>query len=204
MNDNNPLSEEPRRPMQARRPPATQARHWPRRRPRRARTGTATCARSRSWRTTASAWSGSWTMPASMRSSALPRSWSASRIRWRRESAAGTANSGSALLEGSTATLKQLLRAFDKAGIKVIDPLGQPFDPAWHEAMVAQESRDAPPNTVLVGDSERLFPEWPAAAPGTGRRQQGTRRGRQLKNTPHVPKYGHNVSIFRGFSQWVK
>ena len=62
---------------------------------------------------------------------------------------AGTANSGSALLEGSTATLKQLLRAFDKAGIKVIDPLGQPFDPAWHEAMVAQESPDKPANTVL-------------------------------------------------------
>jgi molecular chaperone GrpE len=62
---------------------------------------------------------------------------------------AGTANSGSALLEGSTATLKQLLRAFDKAGIKVIDPKGLPFDPAWHEAMVAQESRDAPANTVL-------------------------------------------------------
>ena len=62
---------------------------------------------------------------------------------------AGTASSGSALLEGSTATLKQLLRAFDKAGIKVIDPLGQPFDPAWHEAMVAQASRDQPANTVL-------------------------------------------------------
>ncbi len=62
---------------------------------------------------------------------------------------AGTASSGSALLEGSTATLKQLLRAFDKAGIKVIDPLGQPFDPAWHEAMVAQESSDTPANTVL-------------------------------------------------------
>jgi len=62
---------------------------------------------------------------------------------------AGTASSGSALLEGSTATLKQLLRAFDKAGIKVIDPLGQPFDPAWHEAMVAQPSRDQPANTVL-------------------------------------------------------
>jgi molecular chaperone GrpE len=62
---------------------------------------------------------------------------------------AGAANSGAALLEGSTATLKQLLRAFDKAGIKVIDPQGQPFDPAWHEAMVAQESRDTPANTVL-------------------------------------------------------
>ena len=63
---------------------------------------------------------------------------------------AGAAASGSALLEGSTATLKQLLRAFDKAGIKVIDPEGQPFDPAWHEAMVAQASHDKPPNTVLA------------------------------------------------------
>src|SRR5450755_3049414 len=62
---------------------------------------------------------------------------------------AGTTSSGSALLEGSTATLKQLLRAFDKAGIKVIDPQGQPFDPEWHEAMVAQESADTPANTVL-------------------------------------------------------
>ena len=63
---------------------------------------------------------------------------------------AGTANSGSALLEGSTATLKQLLRAFDKAGIKVIDPKGQPFDPAWHEAMVAQESTEVAPDTVMA------------------------------------------------------
>jgi molecular chaperone GrpE len=62
---------------------------------------------------------------------------------------AATANPGPALLEGAQATLKQLQRAFDKAGIKVIDPLSQPFDPAWHEAMVAQESRDTEPNTVL-------------------------------------------------------
>ncbi|HEY2779751.1 MAG TPA: nucleotide exchange factor GrpE [Steroidobacteraceae bacterium] len=62
--------------------------------------------------------------------------------------AAGT-TSGSVLIEGTTATLKQLQRAFEKAGIKIIDPQGQPFDPAWHEAMVAQESRDQPANTVL-------------------------------------------------------
>ncbi|HEX3949428.1 MAG TPA: nucleotide exchange factor GrpE [Steroidobacteraceae bacterium] len=62
---------------------------------------------------------------------------------------AAGANSESALLEGTNATLKQLQRAFEKAGIKLIDPQGQPFDPAWHEAMVAQESRDQPANTVL-------------------------------------------------------
>jgi molecular chaperone GrpE len=62
---------------------------------------------------------------------------------------AGAANPGPVLLEGAEATLKQLHRAFDKAGIKILDPAGQPFDPEWHEAMVAQESADKPANTVL-------------------------------------------------------
>jgi molecular chaperone GrpE len=62
---------------------------------------------------------------------------------------AGAATPGPALLEGAQATLKELNRAFEKSGIKVIDPVGQPFDPNWHEAMVAQESREVPPNTVL-------------------------------------------------------
>jgi len=63
---------------------------------------------------------------------------------------AATVNPGPALLEGAQATLKQLHRAFDKAGIKVIDPLGAPFDPDWHEAMAVQDSQDVPPNTVLL------------------------------------------------------
>jgi molecular chaperone GrpE len=62
---------------------------------------------------------------------------------------AGGENPGPALMEGAQATLRELNRAFDKAGIKVIDPQGLPFDPNWHEAMVAQESREAAPNTVL-------------------------------------------------------
>ena len=62
---------------------------------------------------------------------------------------AAASNPGPALLEGAQATLKQLKGAFDKAGIKVINPQGAPFDPAWHEAMVAQPSRDAAPGMVL-------------------------------------------------------
>jgi molecular chaperone GrpE len=62
---------------------------------------------------------------------------------------AGSANPGATLLEGAQATLRQLQRAFEKAGMKIIDPAGQAFDPEWHEAMVAQESRDQPANTVL-------------------------------------------------------
>ena len=62
---------------------------------------------------------------------------------------AGVVNPGPALLEGAQATLRQLHRAFDKGGIKIIDPMGQPFDPEWHEAMAVQESAEHPANTVL-------------------------------------------------------
>ncbi len=62
---------------------------------------------------------------------------------------AGSSNPGPVLLEGAQATLRQLHRAFEKAGIKIIDPADQPFDPEWHEAMAVQESPDYPSNTVL-------------------------------------------------------
>jgi molecular chaperone GrpE len=54
-----------------------------------------------------------------------------------------------ALAEGQEATLKLLNKALDKLGVQVIDPLGEPFDPARHEAMMAQESATAEPNSVL-------------------------------------------------------
>jgi molecular chaperone GrpE len=53
------------------------------------------------------------------------------------------------LLEGQQATLQLLSRALEKLGVKVIDPEGEPFDPARHEAMMMQESSTAEPNSVL-------------------------------------------------------
>jgi molecular chaperone GrpE len=53
------------------------------------------------------------------------------------------------LLEGQEATLKLLRRALEKLGITTIDPLGEPFDPARHEAMMMQESDTAEPNSVI-------------------------------------------------------
>ncbi|MFO1469207.1 MAG: nucleotide exchange factor GrpE [Steroidobacteraceae bacterium] len=61
----------------------------------------------------------------------------------------GAENPGPALLEGAKATLRELSRAFEKAGIQTLDPAGKPFDPNWHEAMVAQESADQAPGIVL-------------------------------------------------------
>src|SRR3954465_13816853 len=53
------------------------------------------------------------------------------------------------LVEGQTATLRLLAKAFEKAQIEEINPEGAPFNPETHEAMMAQPS-DAPPNTVLA------------------------------------------------------
>jgi molecular chaperone GrpE len=53
------------------------------------------------------------------------------------------------LREGAAATLQLLTRALEKIGVSVIDPEGEPFDPARHEAMMTQESATAEPNSVL-------------------------------------------------------
>lgn len=54
------------------------------------------------------------------------------------------------LLEGQQATLRLLEKAFESAGLSVVDPVGIPFNPEHHEAMVAQPSAEVPPGTVLT------------------------------------------------------
>jgi len=56
---------------------------------------------------------------------------------------------GSAVLAGVEATLKLLGASFEKAGITEVVPTGEPFNPEFHEAMVAQPSADLPPNSVV-------------------------------------------------------
>src|SRR6201997_3114740 len=55
----------------------------------------------------------------------------------------------SGLKEGQEATLKLLSQAFERLGLSVIDPHGAPFDPERHEAVMAQESATAEPDSVL-------------------------------------------------------
>jgi molecular chaperone GrpE len=61
---------------------------------------------------------------------------------------ASGASSPDALRSGTEATLKLLNKAFEKAGISEIVPLGQPFNPELHEAMASQPSAEHAPNTV--------------------------------------------------------
>ena len=61
---------------------------------------------------------------------------------------AGTADAAT-LAQGQDATLRLLLKAFERAGLSPVDPAGQPFDPSQHEAMAMQPSTEHPPHTVL-------------------------------------------------------
>lgn len=53
-----------------------------------------------------------------------------------------------AALSGIQLTLKQLQSLLEKNGVKSIEPAGQPFDSHFHEAMLAEESNEAP-NTII-------------------------------------------------------
>src|SRR5579883_135522 len=53
------------------------------------------------------------------------------------------------LKKGQEATLQLLAKALERLGLAPINPVGEPFDPTHHEAMLAQPSATAKPNTVL-------------------------------------------------------
>ena len=55
-----------------------------------------------------------------------------------------------ALVEGQAATQRLFAKALEKIGVTEIDPVGQPFDANLHEAMAAQPSETAEPNSVLI------------------------------------------------------
>lgn len=55
-----------------------------------------------------------------------------------------------AIHEGVDLTLKSFSDCFSKFNIEAVDPLGEPFDPAMHQAMTIQENPDVEPNTVIA------------------------------------------------------
>jgi len=55
-----------------------------------------------------------------------------------------------AIYDGVDLTLKSFSDCFSKFNIEAVDPLGEPFDPALHQAMSMQENPDVEPNTVIA------------------------------------------------------
>lgn len=56
---------------------------------------------------------------------------------------------GGSLLKGVEMTLAQFRKVLEKFGVVAVKALGEPFDPARHEAMGQIESAEHPPNTVV-------------------------------------------------------
>ncbi len=54
------------------------------------------------------------------------------------------------LREGVELTLQMLTGALEKFGITEINPLDEPFNPEFHQAMSMQEREDVAPNTVVT------------------------------------------------------
>jgi molecular chaperone GrpE len=58
-------------------------------------------------------------------------------------------DSQKAVFEGVELTLKSLLDTLQKHSVEQISPLGEPFDPQFHEAMAMVPNPDMEPNTVM-------------------------------------------------------
>jgi len=54
-----------------------------------------------------------------------------------------------AIGEGVELSLKMFLAVLAKVGIEQLDPLGEPFDPQFHEAVAMVENPDGEPNSVM-------------------------------------------------------
>lgn len=64
--------------------------------------------------------------------------------------ASGEAEDLSRIREGMELTLKMMRTALTKMGVTEVNPVGEPFNPEFHQAMSMQESEQTPPNTVLT------------------------------------------------------
>lgn len=58
-------------------------------------------------------------------------------------------NSTNGLIEGVDMTLKELLKIFEKFGVKQVESLGKPFDPNFHQAVMQEETDEHPHNKVI-------------------------------------------------------
>lgn len=62
---------------------------------------------------------------------------------------AGVDQDPKAIVEGVEMVLKQFLLELEKVGVRPVEALGNPFDPNFHEAVMYEESDDAPGGTVI-------------------------------------------------------
>jgi molecular chaperone GrpE len=63
-------------------------------------------------------------------------------------SAGNDQQANSSVVEGVTMTLKEIYKVFEQFGVRPIESIGKTFDPAFHQAMMQEETEAYPENTV--------------------------------------------------------
>ena len=53
------------------------------------------------------------------------------------------------VVDGVALTLDEIMKILEKQYVSPIQALGEPFDPAFHQAMSQEENAEQPPNTVI-------------------------------------------------------
>ncbi|MGD8566713.1 MAG: nucleotide exchange factor GrpE [Gammaproteobacteria bacterium] len=88
------------------------------------------------------------------------------------------------LLEGSELTLKMLSDCVQKYGVEAVNPVGEPFNPEFHQAMSAQESNEHGPDIVThvmqkgyTLNGRLVRPAMVMVSKGPGKGDQGTKGG---------------------------
>lgn len=64
------------------------------------------------------------------------------------ESSNDEKHANSSVMEGVHMTLKEILKVFEQFGIKPFESLGEMFDPSRHQAVMQEETKEHPENTV--------------------------------------------------------
>jgi molecular chaperone GrpE len=65
------------------------------------------------------------------------------------QAASGPDAKADGVREGMELTLKQLCAALERFDVKPVDPLGERFNPEFHQAMATEPTVDVEPNTVV-------------------------------------------------------
>jgi molecular chaperone GrpE len=85
------------------------------------------------------------------------------------------------LLEGSELTLKMLNDCVQKYGVEAVNPVGESFNPEFHQAMSAQESKEHAADTVThvmqkgyTLNGRLVRPAMVMVSKGPGKEDQGT------------------------------
>ena len=85
------------------------------------------------------------------------------------------------IIEGVENVKKGLIKILNENGVEIVDPLNEPFDPNYHEAIEIKEDKLVPDNTVLDVDSKGYLLDGMVLRPAKVRVSKGGKPRKKKK-----------------------